>query len=68
MDFDIGRNEHAFARTLGVIAGLALAALLATLSLLALSPSTGTNVGISLMFAAIGLGVPLFLGSPETSR
>ena len=61
MDCDIGRNEHTFARTLGAIAGLALAALLAILSLLALSPSTGTNAGISLMFAAIGLGVPLFL-------
>lgn len=46
---------------LAVIAGLALAALLANLSFSALSPLNGSYVGISLMFAAIALGVPLFL-------
>ena len=61
MDFNPDRNEHHVARTLGIIAGLALAVLLAKLSLLAVSQSTGTNGGIALMFAAIQFGVPLFL-------
>ncbi len=56
-----GDSDHPLASAFGVIAGLALAALLANLSFSALSPLNGSYVGISLMFAAIAFGVPLFL-------
>jgi len=61
MDFDTGRNEHAFSQTLGVITSLALAVLLAKLGVMTVSPGIGTYGGIGLMFAAIVFGVPLFV-------
>ncbi len=45
MDFEPDRNEPHVARTLGIIACLALAVLLAKLSLLAVSQSTGAMAG-----------------------
>lgn len=61
MESEIGDSDHMVARTFAVIFGLALAALLTNLSLSALSPLNSTYAGIGLMFAAIGLGLPLFL-------
>ena len=61
MESDIGGNDHGSARAFGIIAGLALAALITKLSLSALDPSNGSYAGIGLMFAAIGFGAPLLL-------
>ena len=61
MESEISGSDHTLAQTFGLLAGLALAALLTKLSLSALSPLNSSYVGISLLFAAIGLGVPLFI-------
>jgi hypothetical protein len=61
MESGTAEPDHTLAQFFGVIVGLALAALLAKLSLTALSPETGSYGGIGLMFAALGFGVPLFI-------
>ncbi|MBC7684700.1 MAG: hypothetical protein H7176_05670 [Bdellovibrionales bacterium] len=60
MDSGVGDTKHIAARRVGVLCGLALALLLTILSFSALSPSN-TYGGFGLIFAAIGLGGPLFL-------
>ena len=54
-------GDHGLARALGVVSGLALAAVLIKLSVDTLGLGNSSNAGIGIMFAAIGFGVPLFL-------
>lgn len=54
-------GDHGLARALGVVSGLALAAVLTKLSVDTLGLGNSSYAGIGIMFAAIGFGVPLFL-------